>query len=302
MHLFQVTDSLGHDLPRRRPRPRRGRRTERSHRLRLDAGSAPRRRATTASTSRRWFDEPCRTAPPTRRRWADAARHRHGRAAGASRCRSTPPEVWGCGVTYRRSADFREEGLGIYDRIYEAAAARAVLQGVGLALGRPARADRPARATRRSPPPSPKSRVVVSRRGAILGYTLANDVSAWDIERDNPLYLPQSKIYDGCFSFGPTHRHARRDGRSVRARADLLDRRAAIAKCFAAPRRTGQLKRTLPGAGRLAAASRTPCPTGTVLSTGTGIIQPIETGLEPGDIVTITCPSLGTLKNPVALV
>ena len=49
----------------------------------------------------------------------------------------------------------------------------------------------------------PELAIVLGRRGTILGFTLANDVSAWDIERENPLYLPQSKIYRGCFSFGP---------------------------------------------------------------------------------------------------
>ncbi len=114
----------------------------------------------------------------------------------------TPPEVWGCGVTYRRSADFREEGLGIYDRIYEADRPELFYKASAARSVGPARADRPA----------PRFGVHGRRAGSgggrlstgrILGYTIANDVSAWDIERDNPLYLPQSKIYNGCFSFGP---------------------------------------------------------------------------------------------------
>ena len=61
---------------------------------------------------------------------------------------------------------------------------------------------------------------MVGRGGAILGFTLANDVSAWDIERENPLYLPQSKVYNGCFSFGPVIVTAGRGARPVRAGAD----------------------------------------------------------------------------------
>ena len=60
---------------------------------------------------------------------------------------------------------------------------------------------------------------MVGRGGAILGFTLANDVSAWDIERENPLYLPQSKVYNGCFSFGPVIVTPGRGARPVRPRA-----------------------------------------------------------------------------------
>jgi 2-dehydro-3-deoxy-D-arabinonate dehydratase len=112
------------------------------------------------------------------------------------------PEVWGAGVTYRRSADFREEGTGIYDRVYAAERPELFFKasawrcaGPGEPIGR--RRDSSFTAS------EPELAIVLSKTGAILGYTLANDVSAWDIERDNPLYLPQSKIYDGCFSFGP---------------------------------------------------------------------------------------------------
>src|SRR5438067_1103804 len=114
----------------------------------------------------------------------------------------TPPEVWGAGVTYRRSADFREEGSGIYDRVYsadrpelffKATASRCV--GPGEPIGR--RRDSSFTAS------EPELAVVVGARGDVLGLTLANDVSAWDIERENPLYLPQSKVYRGCFAFGP---------------------------------------------------------------------------------------------------
>jgi 2-dehydro-3-deoxy-D-arabinonate dehydratase len=211
----------------------------------------------------------------------------------------TPPEVWGCGVTYKRSADFREEGLGIYDRIYEAerpelfykaSASRSV--GPFGAIGR--RRDSQFTAA------EPEVAVVVSASGQILGFSVANDVSAWDIERDNPLYLPQSKIYDGCFSFGPT----------LVTPDEIADPHALELTCwitrgdrevFRGAASTSQLKRTLPELVGWLLKSNT-VPTGTVLSTGTGIIQPIETGLEPGDLVTIACPALGTLKNPVAFV
>jgi 2-dehydro-3-deoxy-D-arabinonate dehydratase len=245
-----------------------------------------------------WFDAAERDGAAERTSWADL--HDTG-TSGRWRLAMpvVPPEVWGCGVTYRRSADFREEGLGIYDRIYEAERPELFYKASGsrsvgphAAIGR--RRDSSFTAA------EPEVAIVVSRSGTVLGFTLANDVSAWDIERDNPLYLPQSKIYDGCFSFGPTlvtpdevgDAYAltltcwiERDGREV----------------FRGSAVTGQLKRTFPElVGWLLRSNSVP--TGTVLSTGTGIIQPIDTGLEPGDVVTIACPVLGTLKNPVALV
>jgi 2-dehydro-3-deoxy-D-arabinonate dehydratase len=211
----------------------------------------------------------------------------------------TPPEVWGCGVTYRRSADFREEGHGFYTGVYDgarpelfykASAARSV--GPGEPIGR--------RRDSRFTAAEPEVALVVSAAGRILGYTLANDVSAWDIERENPLYLPQSKIYTGCFSCGP----------AIVTPDEIANPYALELTCtvvrgakeiFRGSASTAKLKREFPELVRWLLESNT-VPAGTILSSGTGIIQPIDTGLEPGDVVTITCPELGVLVNPVALV
>jgi 2-dehydro-3-deoxy-D-arabinonate dehydratase len=211
----------------------------------------------------------------------------------------TPPEVWGAGVTYRRSADFREEGTGIYDRVYSAArpelffkasASRCV--GPGEPIGR--RRDSSFTAA------EPEIAIVLNRSGTILGYTLANDVSAWDIERDNPLYLPQSKVYKGCFAFGP----------AIVTPDEIADPYAITLRCrvlrdgreiFAGESSTAQMKRRFDElAGWLLRSNEVP--TGTVLSTGTGIIQPLDAGLEEGDRVVLSSPEIGELSNPVALV
>lgn len=224
-------------------------------------------------------------------------------ARGAGELRLTvplaAPEVWGAGVTYRRSADFREEGTGIYDRVYVAERPELFLKatswrcaGPGEPIGR--RRDSSFTAS------EPEVAVVLSRTGAILGFTLANDVSAWDIERDNPLYLPQSKIYDGCFSFGP----------SIVTPDEVPDPYALALECrvtrgttevFRGEASTAQLKRRYEEIVGFLLRSNT-IRTGTVLSTGTGIIQPLGSGLEAGDVATISCPELGVLANPVALV
>lgn len=206
------------------------------------------------------------------------------------------PEVWGAGVTYRRSADFREEGTGFYDRVYEAprpelffkaSAWRCV--GPGEPIG--ARKDSEFTAS------EPEVALVLDRNGAILAYTVANDVSAWDIERENPLYLPQSKIYNGCFSFGPV----------LVTPDEVPDPYALEVTCrvtrqgrevFAGEASTASLKRRFPELVEWLLRSNE-IRTGTVLSTGTGIIQPLTAGLVPGDVVSISCPGIGLLTNPV---
>jgi len=210
-----------------------------------------------------------------------------------------PPEAWGAGVTYRRSADFREEGTGFYDRVYvaerpelffKASAWRCV--GPGGPIGK--RRDSGFTAA------EPEIAIVLARDGKILGFTLANDVSAWDIERDNPLYLPQSKVYNGCFSFGPV----------IVTPDEIGDPYALVLRCrvtrgarevFAGEASTAQLKRRFEEIVSWLLRSNE-IRTGTVLSTGTGIIQPMDAGLEEGDVVTLSCPEIGELANPVELV
>ena len=90
-----------------------------------------------------------------------------------------PPEVWGAGVTYRRSADFREEGLGIYDKIYEAPRPELFFKATASRSAGPHQPVGPQGPAFTAA--EPEVCVIVSRGGAILGYTLANDVSAWDM-------------------------------------------------------------------------------------------------------------------------
>ncbi|HUG52358.1 MAG TPA: fumarylacetoacetate hydrolase family protein [Vicinamibacteria bacterium] len=211
----------------------------------------------------------------------------------------TPPEVWGAGVTYKRSADFREEGSGIYDAVYHADRPELFFKATAArcaAPGQPIGRRRDSRFTATEP----ELAVVVGARGSILGFTLANDVSAWDIERENPLYLPQSKVYDGCFAFGPV----------IVTPDEVEDPLSLELQCrverggrevFAGRANTRQLKRSLPELVEWLRRCNG-VPAGTLLSTGTGIIQPLDAGLEEGDVVTISCPEIGLLRNPVALV
>src|SRR5688572_6857680 len=214
-----------------------------------------------------------------------------------------PREVWACGCTYEMSASFRdaEHGTreGFYAHVYKEARPETFFKGtarVCVGPGQPIgiRSDSSFTA------PEPELAVILGAGGKILGYTLANDVSAWDIERENPLYLPQSKVYNGCFAFGPV----------IVSADEIADPYALELSCrverdgrevFSGSASTSQLKRRFPEIIEWLRRSNA-VPTGTVLSTGTGIIQPMDVGLEEGDVVTISCPEIGTLRNPVALV
>jgi 2-dehydro-3-deoxy-D-arabinonate dehydratase len=210
-----------------------------------------------------------------------------------------PPEVWGCGVTYRKSAEFRDEETGqpkgLYDYVYsaprpeiffKATAARCVGSNAPIGL----RSDSTFTA------PEPELAVVVGSRGQVLAYTVADDVSAWDIERENPLYLPQSKIFAACCALGPalvTPDEAgdpyqltvigriRRDNRTI----------------FEDRVETSRIKRHIEELVDYLRRDN-PIPAGTVVLTGTGVIVSAEHALEEGDVVEVEIPGLGILRNP----
>lgn len=227
--------------------------------------------------------------------WDELAAGRAGRLS----LPVTPPEVWGAGVTYRRSADFREEGTGIYDRVYAAERPELFFKATASrcsAHGEPVGRRRDSAFTAAEP----EVAVAIGKGGRILGFALANDVSAWDIERENPLYLPQSKVYSRCFSFGPflVTPDEVGDPYAIALRCRVLRGGREV---FSGESTTGQLKRRFEElVGWLLRSNEVP--PGTVLSTGTGIIQPLGSGLEEGDEVVLTSPVLGELRNPVALV
>jgi 2-dehydro-3-deoxy-D-arabinonate dehydratase len=207
-----------------------------------------------------------------------------------------PPEIWACGCTYEAKHGTRE---GMYAYVYREPRPEIFFKGtarVCVPSGQPIGI----RADSRFTAPEPELAVVLGSRGRIAGYTLANDVSAWDIERENPLYLPQSKVYDSCCALGP-----------VILTADALpDPYALDITCtierggqviFTGSVSTSTLHRRLEALiAALTFANRVPL--GTVLLTGTGIIVPQEAALSPGDIVRIRVPEIGELVNTAAVV
>jgi 2-dehydro-3-deoxy-D-arabinonate dehydratase len=214
-----------------------------------------------------------------------------------------PPEVWGCGCTYETSASFRdgEHGTreGMYAYVYREARPEIFFKGtarVCVGSGQPIGIRRDSKFTA----PEPELAVVLGKGGRIVGYTLANDVSAWDIERENALYLPQSKQYDACCALGPVMVTA-----DELADPYKLEMTCTITRdgkeLYSGSTSTERLHRKIETLIEFLTKSNH-VPTGTVVLTGTGIIVTQEAALAPGDVVTIRVPEIGELTNPAAIV
>ena len=215
-----------------------------------------------------------------------------------------PREVWACGCTYEMSAAFRDAEHntreGFYAYVYDNAhrpesffkGTARVCVGPGQPIG--------IRSDSKFTAPEPELAVVLGTAGKVLGYTLSNDVSAWNIEKENPLYLPQSKVYNACCSLGPV----------IVTPDELtnpygLDMTCTIERngvtVFSGAVNTEKLHRKIEVLVEYLFRANA-IPTGSVLCTGTGIIVKEENALAPGDVVTIKVPQIGTLSNPAAVV
>ena len=209
-----------------------------------------------------------------------------------------PPEVWACGCTYEMSAAFRdaEHGTreGMYAYVYNQPRPEVFFKGTARVCVGPGQAIG-IRADAKFTAPEPELALVLGSKGNIVGYTLANDVSAWDIERENALYLPQSKVYTACCALGPV----------IVTSEDVPDPYRLEMTCtvtrqgqelFSGSVSTAKLHRKFETLIEyLRRANQTPA--GTVLLTGTGIIVPEAAALAPGDVVTIRIPEIGELTN-----
>lgn len=210
-------------------------------------------------------------------------------------------EVWAAGVTYFRSRDARMEeskaagGGDFYDRVYSAerpelffksAPHRVAGHGGKVAIRRDAKWS----------VPEPELALLISPSGKILGYTIGNDMSSRDIEGENPLYLPQAKVYDRSCALGP----------GILIGSEPLDAKTEIrlkiarkgAKAFAGSTTLASLKRD---PRELAAYlyRDNAFPNGSFLLTGTGIVPPDSFTLESGDEISIEIDGIGELVNTV---
>jgi 2-dehydro-3-deoxy-D-arabinonate dehydratase len=208
-------------------------------------------------------------------------------------------EVWASGVTYLRSKiarmDESRQSADIYDRVYEAERPelffKAVPSRVAGHLG-------PIRIRRDSTwnVPEPELVLVISSRGEVVGTTIGNDMSSRSIEGDNPLYLPQAKIYEGSCAMGPSIdlMPEPANGRSIQL---TIEREGKVA--FNGEISTSRMRRNASELARWL-FKELHFPAGVFLFTGTGIVPPNNFSLKEGDIVKISIEGIGTLENHVA--
>lgn len=207
-------------------------------------------------------------------------------------------EVWAAGVTYMRSVEAREaesRQSGIYDRVYAADRPELFFKANAHHVVGPHMSIR-ARVDSRWSVPEPELVMVMDSRGSVVGYTAGNDVSARDIEGDNPLYLPQAKVYNQSCALGPVITLADHFDPS-NARIALEVRRAGQT-VFEGETTTARLKRSLRELTDYLWRENE-FPTGVFLFTGTGIVPPDDFTLQDGDAVSIHIDGIGTLHNPV---
>jgi len=209
-------------------------------------------------------------------------------------------EVWAAGVTYERSKVAREEeserAASFYDLVYRAPRPELFFKATPSRVVGPNQPVR-IRGDARWSVPEPELALVLSPNLKLVGHTIGNDMSARDIEGENPLYLPQAKVYEGCCALGPviatSDPLADPGGLAIRLE---IERRGALV--FEGETSTARMARRFQelidwlGRDNL-------FPDGAILLTGTGIVPPDDFTLVDGDLVRIKIDGVGVLENPV---
>jgi 2-dehydro-3-deoxy-D-arabinonate dehydratase len=210
-----------------------------------------------------------------------------------------PTETWAAGVTYERSRQARVEETqveDVYSLVYDAerpelflkdAAGRRTV-GPGATVG--------VRADSRWTVPEPELALVLGEGGALLGATIGNDLTARDIESENPLYLPQAKLYAGACSLGPAILVPDDWQEPFGVELRILDDQGGTV--YEGATSTERMRRSLEELVYFLGRDN-PVPPGTVLLTGTGLVPPEDVALAPGYAVEIRVPGIGILRNPV---
>lgn len=211
-------------------------------------------------------------------------------------------EIWGAGVTYLRSRDARKEESGVpdvYQRVYEADRPELFLKGnARRTLGDGV--DIGIRADSHASVPEPEVAIVVNRFQEVIGLTICNDMTARTIEGENPLYLSQAKIYVGSTSLGPTIKPFWDINNPKELGISASIQRGADA-VWQAQTSLAALHRSFDDLVSYLFRCQV-FPDGVILSTGTGIVPPLDIRLEVGDVVSISVDEVGTLTNKVALI
>jgi len=210
-------------------------------------------------------------------------------------------EVWAAGVTYLRSraarmAESKDAGGGdFYDRVYSAERPELFFKALGQKVVGPGAAVG-IRSDATWNVPEPELALAINAAGKIVGYTIGNDMSSRDIEGQNPLYLPQAKVYNRSCALGP----------GILVTGEALPRETRIAititrgaeTAFAGETNLAQMKRTPQELVEYLYRDQT-FATGAFLLTGTGVVPPDSFTLEKGDVIRIAIDGIGELVNEV---
>ncbi len=208
-------------------------------------------------------------------------------------------ELWGAGVTYLRSRDARKEESGVpdvYQKVYEAERPELFYKSSAM---RTNTTNQPIgiRFDCSASVPEPEVAIFINKYQEIVGYSICNDVTARAIEGENPLYLSQAKIYVGSTSLGPditpiwlapTSTEMKIEARIIRAEQISWQAQTYL----------GALNRTLQDLVSYLYRCQY-FPYGAILSTGTGIVPPIDIALQVDDTVEISVAGVGILRNTV---
>ena len=210
-------------------------------------------------------------------------------------------EVWAAGVTYFRSRDARMEeskdagGGNFYDRVYSAARPELFFKATPHRVVGPG-AKVAIRSDASWSVPEPELVLFITPKGKIAGYTIGNDMSSRDIEGENPLYLPQAKVYDRSCALGPCLLVS--DDPLPASTEIAIEIRREQKTVFSGQTTLKEMKRTPEELARYLYHSSS-FPVGCFLFTGTGIVPPDTFTLQKGDEIKISIPPIGTLVNSV---
>jgi 2-dehydro-3-deoxy-D-arabinonate dehydratase len=210
-------------------------------------------------------------------------------------------EVWAAGVTYYRSRTARMAesevagGGSFYDRVYTAERPELFFKALPHRVAGPGEKVRIRRDSKWNVP-EPELALVISPEGKIIGYTIGNDMSSRDIEGENPLYLPQAKVYDRSCALGPAI--LKTDEPLRRETAIRLEIRRGVEVVFGDSTTLASMKRR-PEELVEYLYRETSFPNGCILLTGTGIVPPDTFTLRSGDEIAISIDGIGTLRNAV---
>lgn len=209
-------------------------------------------------------------------------------------------EVWAAGVTYKRSQEAREresEGAArFYDLVYSAPRPELFFKAPAWRVSGPGERVH-IRKDSKWNVPEPELALVISPRLKLVGFTIGNDMSSRDIEGENPLYLPQAKVYDHSCALGPAITLARDLPPPDKTTIRLTIERGGKT-VFDGSTKVSAMKRSF---DELIAwlGKETSFPHGAVLLTGTGVVPPDDFTLAPHDLVHIDVTGIGRLTNRV---